>query len=162
MTMPKAAMHETHRCEATEDEIRRSRQLSVMEAKSKSTSVKGAAKRQLGFRIPIADLRHHSRSLSSIHNVGHPRSYSSSRREHGPLSSQDPAFAIKVEQAIRWRSLAVRSSISPASGGFLQISFIVLERVIGRQELNDRCSFLPSRDLAAIPIYLLHLLASRS
>ena len=71
MTVPEAAMHETDGSEPAEDQVRRSRELSIMKAVPEAACMQRATKDQLWLRVPAADSRHHSRPDRSINYVGH-------------------------------------------------------------------------------------------
>ena len=86
-----------------------------------------------------------------------------SRREHDPLSSQDPAFRDQggTGNPVR-RSLAVRPSISPTSGDFLHsFGHRPGQGLSADKSLTSGAAFSPSRYLAVHP-HILTALVGKS
>ena len=96
MAVPETAMNEANRTVATEDKIRCSRETPDMEPESKPPCVEPPSKDKLGPRVLGGYARHHSRSRSPVHNVGH-------RRGGAPTRKQTPTISRQVAAWGKWR-----------------------------------------------------------
>ena len=103
MTVPEAAVHETHGSEPTEDQVRRPRELPIMKTVPEAARMQRAAKDQLWFRVSAADSRHHSRPDCSINYVGHELPCIAREKRDYVCISQNAAEAIKGDQPILLR-----------------------------------------------------------
>ena len=95
MTVPEAAMHETDGSEPAEDQVRRSRELSIMKAVPEAACMQRATKDQLWLCVPAADSRHHSRPDRSINYVGHDMACIAREERDCACISQNAVEAIK-------------------------------------------------------------------
>jgi hypothetical protein len=71
MHVPEATVHENHGIEAWEHQIRRSRQLSIMQTVSQAQSVHRLAQRHFWAGIMLSHGRHDTRAHRLAHRVHH-------------------------------------------------------------------------------------------
>ena len=100
MTVPEAAVHETHGSEPTEDQVRRPPELPIMKTVPEAARMQRAAKGQLGFRVPGADSCHHARPDRSINYVGHELACIAREERDRACISQNVVEAIKEDGVI--------------------------------------------------------------
>ena len=73
MSMPEAAVNETHRSESTKHQIGRAGEFSIMQSVSEAKCVESPPESQFGYSISAPDSRHHPGTSRLIHYVRHCR-----------------------------------------------------------------------------------------
>ncbi len=139
MTVPEAAMHETDRPEAVEDQVRRSGKLPVMQLVSEAARMQLAAKCQFRFRVLGTGPRHHARPGRCIDYIGHHSACSKCQGRDCPCISRKVIDAVKecrpiirLREQVRCRHSEMRRTGSLDRSGVKAEGTAVKEKSIAR------------------------------
>ena len=100
MSVPEAAVNETHCSQSTKYQVGSAREFPIVQAVSETTCVEGTAKGEFGPRVPASDPRHHARTSRLIHNVRHRWPCTGSEEYIRQRISRETSTVIKPDRSL--------------------------------------------------------------